>query len=118
MFNRTEEKAHAFKQQIIEFGIELPIHIVTNVDEVVARVDVINCSTRSNVPLFNGDLRDGMHINGVGSYLPHIRAVDLSTIEKAKRIVVDDLESAKGEAGEMIMQHMRRIGRSMIFMVG
>lgn len=103
LFNRTEEKAHQFKEQLVDFGIEIPIEVVDHVDAIVEQSDIINCSTRSNDPVFNGSLlREGTHINGVGSYLPDMREVDVQTIEKADMIVVDDLESVKEEAGEFI----------------
>lgn len=103
LYNPTEAKAHAFKERLINFGVELPIEIVQTSDDILAESDIINCSTRSNEPVFNGELlREGTHVNGVGSFLPHMREVDLETINKADYIVVDDLESVKEEAGELI----------------
>lgn len=103
LYNPTEAKAHAFKERLFNFGVELPIEIVQTSDDILAESDIINCSTRSNEPVFNGELlREGTHVNGVGSFLPHMREVDLETINKADYIVVDDLESVKEEAGELI----------------
>lgn len=103
LFNPTKKKAHAFKQRLISFGKDMPIEILQNSDEILAEADIINCSTRSNDPVFNGELlREGTHVNGVGSFLPHMKEVDVQTIKKAKYIVVDDLHSSKEEAGEMI----------------
>src|SRR5699024_2519431 len=45
---------------------------------------------------------DCTHVNGVGSFLPHMREVDQTTIEKTSFIVVDDLHGVKEEAGEFI----------------
>lgn len=110
LFNRTEEKAHDFKQKLIDFGINLDITVVNNVKKVMAKSDIINCSTRSNDPVFDGnDLRPGTHINGVGSYLPTMREVDLTTIKKASKIVLDDLPSAKEEAGELIYAEQKKV---------
>lgn len=103
LFNRTEEKAHAFKERLILFGAEIAIKIVKSSDKILAESDIINCSTRSNEPVFNGELlREGTHVNGVGSFLPHMREVDVETIKKSAYIIVDDLVSVKEEAGEMI----------------
>src|SRR5690625_2321331 len=103
LFNRTEAKAHTFKQKLIEFGVKQEITVVDDVKKVVTAADVINCATRSNDPVFDGhDLKPGTHINGVGSYLPHMREVDLTTIERSGKIVVDDLQAVKEEAGELI----------------
>lgn len=103
LFNRTKERAVSFKKKLFDFGVKLKIEIAENVEEVIKISDVICCSTRSNDPVFKGDdLRKGTHINGVGSYLAHMREVDLITIQSASKIVVDDLQSVKGEAGELI----------------
>lgn len=103
LFNRTMEKAEQFKLKLKEFGISQQINVVSNVDELVKVADVINCATRSNDPVFNGQLlQPGTHINGVGSYLPHMREVDLTTIQKCDKIIVDDLHGVKEEAGELI----------------
>lgn len=103
LFNRTLEKANRFKEKLIAFGVHQEIIVVPVVDEVVHSSDVICCSTRSDEPVFNGEiLEKGTHINGVGSYLPHMREVDLITIQRASKIVVDDLAGIKEEAGELI----------------
>lgn len=103
LFNRTKEKAERFKEKLIDFGVEAEISVADRTEKAVETADIICCSTRSNDPVFNGDnLRDGTHINGVGSYLSTMREVDLTTIKRASKIVVDDLASAKEEAGELI----------------
>src|SRR5699024_5309040 len=62
-----------------------------------------NCSTRSNVPVFAGnDIQPGTHVNGIGSYLPHMREVDFTFLKRANKIVIDDFEAATEEAGELI----------------
>jgi len=103
LFNRTIKKAEYFKRKLIDFGIKQDIDVLDNVDNVVRNADIINCATRSETPVFNGDLlQPGTHINGVGSFLPHMREVDQTTIEKADFIIVDDLDGVKEEAGEFI----------------
>ncbi|MDY0404921.1 ornithine cyclodeaminase family protein [Virgibacillus sp. 179-BFC.A HS] len=103
LFNRTEEKAHQFKQKLHNFGVKQEIHVLTSANDILDKADVICCSTRSYTPIFDGYLlQDGTHINGVGSYLPHMREVDLTTVQKASKIVVDDLPAVKDEAGELI----------------
>lgn len=103
LFNRTEARAYEFKQRLQAFGVTLPIQVVKRVDELVQTADIINCATRSNDPVFDGKgLLPGTHINGVGSYLPTMREVDVATIERSSIIVVDDMEGIKEEAGELI----------------
>ncbi|MYL56478.1 ornithine cyclodeaminase family protein [Virgibacillus halodenitrificans] len=103
LFNRTTKNAEKFKERLVEYGVKQDITIVKNVDKLVQSVDILCCSTRSNNPVFNGELlKTGTHINGVGSYLPHMREVDLATIQRASKIVVDSLNGVKEEAGELI----------------
>ncbi|CDQ38766.1 ornithine cyclodeaminase family protein [Virgibacillus salexigens] len=103
LFNRTIEKAYTFKEALMTWGITIPIKVVDSPKQVMQVSDIIACSTRSDNPVFDGnDLRPGMHINGVGSYLPSMREVDLKTIQTVDKIIVDDLASIKEEAGELI----------------
>lgn len=104
LFNRTMEKAVHFRQRLLDFGVEAEIMVADQVTKVVETADIVCCSTRSNDPVFDGnDLQDGTHINGVGSYLPTMREVDLLTIKKSGKIVVDDVQSAKEEAKQPIL---------------
>lgn len=103
LFNRTTDKAYLFKQKLQEYGVTTDIQIVENVDELVKQAHIINCATRSNSPVFNGELlQEGTHINGVGSYLPTMREVDVTTLTRSAIILVDDLHGVKEEAGEFI----------------
>ncbi|WP_144511875.1 ornithine cyclodeaminase family protein [Bacillus sp. FJAT-22090] len=103
LVNRNPEKAEAFGEKLRAFGVETAFEVVENVATAIRQADIINCATRSNEPVFRGeDLQKGTHINGVGSYLPHMHEVDITTITRAAKIVVDDLAGVKDEAGELI----------------
>ncbi len=103
LFNRTEEKAVRFKEQLEAFGVQAGIEIAQSAKQAVEAADVIVCATRSTEPVFDGnDLKPGTHINGVGSYLPHMREMDETTIARADKIVADDLAGVQDEAGELI----------------
>ncbi|MBW9234820.1 NAD(P)-binding domain-containing protein, partial [Leptospira santarosai] len=103
LVNRTPDKAQAFGEKLRSFGVDLPFEIASDVSNAVKQADIICCATRSNEPVFSGcDLQPGTHINGVGSYLPHMREVDGTTVLSADKIVVDDLAGVKEEAGELM----------------
>jgi len=103
LMNRTPEKAQAFAEKLRDYGVEIQIEVITNLAESITQADIICCATRSNTPVFEGsDLSPGTHINGVGSYLPHMREVDEKTVLGSAKIVVDDLDGVKDEAGELI----------------
>jgi ornithine cyclodeaminase len=106
LYNRTKEKAHRFKQQLIDHGVTAFLEVVDDVNEAVSSSDIVCCATNAKSPVFDGNyLKPGAHVNGVGSYLPHMLEVDRTTIRKASKIVVDDVEGVKEEAGELIDAH-------------
>lgn len=103
LVNRNPEKAKAFGEKLRAFGVEITTQVIEEVAAAVRQADIINCATRAINPVFNGeDLKPGTHVNGVGSYLPHMHEVDITTITRASKIVVDDLEGVTEEAGELI----------------
>lgn len=105
LINPTKEKAYKFKEKLRDIGVEetVEIKVLDDVSEAVSRAQIINCSTRSSEPVFDGkDIQPGTHVNGVGSYLPHMREVDFTFLQRASKIVVDDFEGATEEAGELI----------------
>lgn len=109
LYNRRAKKALEFGEKLENFGVKVPIEVLDDVSIAVRQADIICCATRSNEPVFNGeDLQPGTHINGVGSYLPHMLEMDVTTIERASKIIVDDLAGVKDEAGELM--HAEKIG--------
>ncbi|SOC41752.1 ornithine cyclodeaminase family protein [Salinicoccus kekensis] len=103
LFNRTRSKAETFKQDLQDFGIEIPMEIADDVNRLVEESDILNCATQSKTPVFDGDaLKDGTHINGVGSFTPEMIEMDMETIKQAGQIYLDDMDGAKEEAGEII----------------
>ncbi|QED49821.1 ornithine cyclodeaminase family protein [Cytobacillus dafuensis] len=106
LFNRTKDKAHSFAERIADFSPEYEgeIIIMDEADEAVSRAEIVICSTRSETPVFSGKaLQPGTHINGVGSYLPHMQEVDVETLLKCSKIVADTIEGVKDEAGDFII---------------
>lgn len=77
--------------------------------EAVRGAHVIVAATDSRAPVFPGDaVEPGAHVNGIGSYTPEMREVDVELVARA-RLVVDSRESALAEAGDLI--HPLRQGR-------
>lgn len=110
LFNRTKEKALLFSEKLKNDGVNISIELATDVNHAISKADIVCCATKSNTPVFNGDyLKPGTHVNGVGSYLPHMQEVDHTTITRASKIVVDDLQGAKDEAGELIDADQRGV---------
>ncbi|QTD40932.1 ornithine cyclodeaminase family protein [Sporosarcina sp. Te-1] len=106
LVNPTESKARTFAERLRSegrVGDDVTIEIIKDVGDAVRRADIINCATRSTTPVFDGAaIQPGTHVNGVGSYLPHMREVDETFILQCSKIVVDDLHGVQEEAGELI----------------
>lgn len=103
LYNRTLEKAEQFKEKLEDFGVICEIIVCKTSKEAVNNADIINCATKSEEKVFHyDDLKEHVHINGVGSYLPNMREIDEEAIAASNIIVFDDMHGAKEEAGEFI----------------
>jgi alanine dehydrogenase len=79
------------------------ITIVESPTAAIAEADVICTATTSSTPVFDGkELKSGTHINAVGSFTPEMQELDAETIKKS-RVVVDAIEAALDEAGDLII---------------
>lgn len=75
---------------------------LTDAGEAVARADVVSCATPAMSPLFSGSsIRSGAHVNAVGAFTPEMAELAPDLLERAY-VVVDDLEAARAEAGDLI----------------
>ncbi len=65
--------------------------------------DIVCTATTSSEPVFsNENLKPGVHINGMGSYLAIAREIPSATVKRSK-VVVDQREAAWSEAGDLVI---------------
>jgi ornithine cyclodeaminase/alanine dehydrogenase-like protein (mu-crystallin family) len=75
---------------------------VADADAAVAQADVISCATPARHPLFTGSMvRESAHVNAVGAFTPEMVELPPELLERAY-VVVDDIEAAAAEAGDLI----------------
>jgi len=75
---------------------------VADANEAVAQADVISCATPSTQPLFSETaVREMTHVNAVGAFTPEMVELPSELLERAY-VVVDDLQAAAAEAGDLI----------------
>ena len=75
---------------------------VATADEAVSQADIVSCATPSRTPLFGaGSVSEPVHINAVGAFTPDMIEVPPELTAKAF-IVVDDVDAAAVEAGDLI----------------
>jgi len=102
VFSRTPEKSESFAVEMAEkLGVD--IEPLPTVRDAVAQADIVCTATTSGTPVFRDeDLRPGTHVNAIGCYHPHRHEVPPETVSRAK-VVVDQLEAAKEEAGDIVI---------------
>lgn len=70
----------------------------------VADADIITAVTTSKKPVFDGTkVKQGAHINGVGSYTPEMQELDEYLVRRADKVFVDSREAVLSEAGDIII---------------
>jgi len=97
-----QEKREDFRTSLVDI-IDCEIILSDDPETAVGQADVITLITSSKDPIINGDwIREGTHINGIGSHAPHMREIDTKTIKKSK-VYCDLVEACKPEAGDFII---------------
>jgi len=83
------------------------IIVAESARQAVVGADVICTATTSTSPVFEDAwLAPGAHINGIGAYTPEMQEIPDATIARS-RIVVDSVEAALHEAGDLIQSIQR-----------
>jgi alanine dehydrogenase len=101
-YSRNREKLVAFCKRMQD-TLETQVEPATSAQDAVKDADVVITATPSSQPVLKGEwLREGTHVNAMGSNFPHRRELDMTAIKRMSSIVVDDKEQAKLEAGELI----------------
>ncbi len=111
VYSRTPERREAFAQRMsTELGID--VRPTESAHDAVAQAAVVCAITNSREPVFDGEsLAPGTHVNAAGSNHWMRREIDETTIRRSDLVVVDDLEDAKIECGELIWAAERRAFR-------
>ena len=111
VYSRTPERREVFAQRMsAELGMD--VRATESAHEAVSEASVVCAITNSREPVFDGDsLAPGTHVNAAGSNHWMRREVDETTIRRSDIVVVDDLENAKVECGELIWAAERRAFR-------
>jgi len=102
VWSRNPEHARAFAaEQKARYA--LPIEALGDAQAAVRGADIVTTVTASPEPILRRAwLKEGAHINAVGSSIPSTREIDTDTMVAA-RLFVDRRESALNEAGDLLM---------------
>jgi ornithine cyclodeaminase/alanine dehydrogenase-like protein (mu-crystallin family) len=102
IWSRNPEHAAALASELRRrFGF--PIEAAPSAEAAVREADLVATVTASPEPILKHEwLKEGVHINAVGSSIPTSREIDTATMVAA-RLFVDRRESALAEAGDLLI---------------
>ena len=107
VFSRRPERREDFAQRSSErLGVE--VRPVESAQECVEGADVVITITSARDPVALGEwLAPGAHVNAAGGNHWQRREIDEAAVLKSELIVVDDLEQAKVECGDLMWLEAR-----------
>lgn len=97
---RTRAGSEAFAQRLVDEGVQA--EAVRSPVEVIRKVNLIVTATTSKIAVLPETVPEEVFIAAVGSFSPR-RAEVPAGLAREARVFVDDLESAREEAGDLIM---------------
>lgn len=103
VWNRTADKAKRVIENLQSEASFEGVSFESNasLEEVVGLGDIVSCATNSGTPLVKGKkLKEGAHLDLVGSFKHSMRECDDEALKRGKVFV--DNEAAMVEAGELV----------------
>lgn len=102
VYSRNQKGREAFANRMSSY-LDIDVSAANSSDEAVVSAEIICTITNSADPILNGTaINLGSHINAAGSNSSTRRELDAFTIQRSSVIVVDDIDQAKIEAGDLI----------------
>ncbi|MCH8108200.1 MAG: ornithine cyclodeaminase family protein [Chloroflexi bacterium] len=107
VYSRRAERREQFAQRMSQ-QLNVEVLPVESAQACVDGADVVVTITGSREPVMEGAwLAAGAHVNAAGGNHWMRREVDEETVERAELVVVDDLEQAKIECGDLLWPEAR-----------
>lgn len=101
-FERAQHFAETMQKELSQYSTR--IVAMKESGEAIKDADIITTVTTSEKPVFDGALvKMGAHINGIGSYMPHMQELPTSIMQRADKIIFDTKEGVLAEAGDIII---------------
>jgi alanine dehydrogenase len=101
VYDVSKEAAEKFAEEMSS-KLKLTVEIAASPDE-LTETDIICTATSSATPLFDGKkIKNGAHINGIGSHTPNARELDTDIIRRSK-FIGDSKEACFKEAGDILL---------------
>jgi ornithine cyclodeaminase/alanine dehydrogenase len=101
VYDKFPEAAQNFAEEMGK-KLNIPIDIASDPEDLL-QADIICTATSSPTPIFEGSkVKEGAHINGIGSHTPNARELD-TTIVKRSLFIADSREGCLSEAGDIMI---------------
>jgi ornithine cyclodeaminase/alanine dehydrogenase-like protein (mu-crystallin family) len=102
VYGRTPQHLQEFQAEV-QASVGVPVTIAATPQAALDGADIVNIVTRADAPLFDGALlHPGQHVNAVGSNALNRREIDLAAVRAADLVVVDSVEVARRECGDLL----------------
>jgi len=97
VWSRSEEKRNAFAK-------DTGSRAVGSAEEAVRGADIVTTATFAGDPVLDSAwIKDGAHVNAMGSNRGNRRELPTDLIQRANLIAIDSIEQGKLEAGDLLM---------------
>lgn len=107
VYSRRQERREDFARQMSK-GLDLEIVPAASARDCVDGADIVVTITSSRDPVLEGAwLTPGAHVNAAGGNHWMRREIDEDTVARSTVVVVDDLDQAKIECGDLIWPEAR-----------
>lgn len=102
VYDLSEDAAKSYAAEM-SGRLNLEILRAGSAEEILEKADIICTATSSPTPLFDGSrVREGTHINGIGSHTPNARELDTTVVRRSK-VYADSYEACLQEAGDIMI---------------
>jgi alanine dehydrogenase len=108
VWSRHAEKRNACANECAE-ALRVPVRAVDSAEQAVRPADIVVTATFAKEPVLEDAwIRPGTHVNAIGSNNPERRELPPALIARADVIVVDSIEQAKIESGDLLLAWAER----------
>lgn len=104
IYDLNRQQAEGYRERASRAFPEMMVRITGTAEEAVEKADIVITTTTSTRPVFDARaLKAGTHINAVGAFKPQMQEIPEAVVLEASKVVVDSLEAAIEEAGDIII---------------
>ncbi|UEC01792.1 ornithine cyclodeaminase family protein [Burkholderia vietnamiensis] len=102
-YSKRESDFGRFSGLVHQEFPHVKLELANSVEEAVRDVDIVCTATTATSALFeSGMLAERVHVNSIGAFPHDVRELSHSVLANAEIVVVDNLDWARSEAGDII----------------